>query len=488
MDRGLSRLGRRVSDHSAGASPTQTVQEDAPADLWMTLQQGIGNQAVGRLLNEGMFAPRPGGEGARSGFSLSAIMGFASPLAAPIQRLAVPDGGSVPAAPEADETPDQPSQPVGPATEEKGEPAEEAPAPSEPDANYQPPAGGGGGGGGDGGDGGTGDAGAPADTGAGGAEAGAAGASGGAGGGGAGGTGDAGDGGGDAGGGQQGQAGAAGDSDEEHSSNVISVPETFQPGDGGSEPVLPPALDGRDMEAVAGDMTSGFHAPGRRGSIFFHSVTPKEFEDKHPHAFVPGGRKGTTAWAGGGGAGPKGNQKSGSIQRQVAPVYQGSGNGLFSNADAWVQGGTGEVDVVRDYVSSDAGDQGNGWYVTEAAASALQAHEEKHVSTAKADYDRFIQPLLDRVAKSAATGKGAAYTKSGAIEKLQNQIGWDKALSQFQKEDEQDNGQGGTVDQYDYSLGGYPEKFKDKKVRGKQYSFLLKSPMEDFPPENAPMP
>jgi hypothetical protein len=248
-------------------------------------------------------------------------------------------------------------------------------------------------------------------------------------------------------------------------------------GDGltASDPLVPM---GGGPAPVAGPGPHGFLDGGRRATIPFGDAAQPEdpAEAWHPHAFTGGGRTGTATWAGGGGAGkgPKGNQGSGSIQSEVAPTYDSRWNGPFSNADVWVTSGTGTADVHRDYVSSTAGDQGNGWWISAAAASALEAHERRHVTAARQVYEATVQPMLDRIAGSAATGKGKTYWASDGITVLSRFIGWEPALKEFKEQDAQWNAPNGQIDQEDYGSAGYPHNMKGPRtIGGKAYDNYL---------------
>jgi hypothetical protein len=262
---------------------------------------------------------------------------------------------------------------------------------------------------------------------------------------------------------------------EEEAEGPIELDELVPSGGGG----YPVGVEGAAEPA-------GFHDDGRRGHVPFGDASAADEEADGsgvPHAFVAGGRSGSRAWAGGGGAGPKGNQETGSIQKQVVPTYDGEWGGVFSNANAWVTEGTGIADVTRDYVTSDAGDQGNGWYVTDKAADALDKHEQRHVNASKETYEAKIQPALDRVAKSADLGRDKTYWQRDAKTLLARQIGWERAMKDFVDQDQQYNANGGVVDTEDQGSPWYPAKYKDKKVNGKEYTGLLKLPGEPFPEE-----
>ncbi len=258
-----------------------------------------------------------------------------------------------------------------------------------------------------------------------------------------------------------------------------SEAEPMVPAGGGPAPVAGEARPAggagpaADPGAAGGD---GFVEGGRRGSVPFHDAVLDHFDpdrDTEPHAFTGDGRTGTNPWAGGGGAGPKGNQPSGSVTNQVPPTYDSRGVGLFSKSEAWVKEGTGVADVTRSFASTDAGDQGNSWYVTEQAAAALTAHEQRHVSASKNDYDSKIQPALDRVARSATIGKGVFYKQSDARAWVQKQVGWAGAIKEFEEADQGDNAPGGVVDTMDYGGPSYPRQIGAGSVAGKDYQNRL---------------
>jgi len=242
-------------------------------------------------------------------------------------------------------------------------------------------------------------------------------------------------------------------------------------GEGGGPPVISPAAT-----ATSGaSMGSGFVAGGRIGTVPVHSVFQCNFNERpggYPHAWVGGGKTGPTPWAGGGGAGPKGNQESGSIQNMVVPDYSSHGN-LWNNADAYVEPGTGITDVKRDYITSNAGDQGNGWYVTPAAAARLEVHEQTHVSTAMSNYNAYLDPMQKRVADSEALGKGKTFYRSDAKTLLRRMIGWKDAIDAFQEHDKADNGKNGNVDDNDMHNSGWPRNIGPGDLNGVHYENRL---------------
>jgi hypothetical protein len=244
-----------------------------------------------------------------------------------------------------------------------------------------------------------------------------------------------------------------------------SEKESIVPAEGSENPVSEDAHRG-----------VGFVDRGRGGDIRFTDAMLAHFElgSGAPRAFVGGGKTGTKQWAGGGGAGPKGNQKAGSVQNQVPPEYESRMNGPLTNADAWVKEGSGVIDVTRDYVSSTAGDQGNGWWVSDLAAAALERHEQRHVKESKDSYSSKIQPVVDRIKDSATIGKNKTYWQSDARAYLKRMIGWESGIKEFVEADESYNAPGGVVDIQDQgSSAVFPRQRGAGKVKGKEYTNRL---------------
>ncbi|HEX5015264.1 MAG TPA: hypothetical protein VFV72_14020 [Candidatus Limnocylindrales bacterium] len=245
-----------------------------------------------------------------------------------------------------------------------------------------------------------------------------------------------------------------------------SEKDVFIPMGGGPNPVA---------SSPAGNL-GGFHDDGAVGTV---PVGPSgKLEDPadamNPHAFIRGGQTGTVAWAGGGGEGlgPKGNQGSGSLQSEIEPEYDYNWGGPFSKASSFVKHSTGVVDVHRSYVSSKPGDQGNGWWVSEAAANALTAHERKHVERAKDLYDRIIGPMEAKIADSATYGRERAYLGSTAKNELRLHIDWPRTVKKFKDEDMLENAPNNRVDNEDVGSPHYPEPRNDPRViEGKRYEF-----------------
>jgi hypothetical protein len=246
-----------------------------------------------------------------------------------------------------------------------------------------------------------------------------------------------------------------------------SETDVFVPMGGGPNPIA-------KSDAIPAARPGGFHDDGNVGTV----PVGRRAEDEdpadamNPHAFIRGGRTGTIAWAGGGGEGlgPKGDQGSGSLQTEIAPEYDYHWGGPFTNASSFVEPSTGVVDVHRSYKSSKPGDQGNGWWVSEAAANALTAHEQKHVARSSDLYDRIIEPMTVKIRDSATWGKERAYLGSDAKAALKVRIDWANTVKKFKDEDMAENAPNNRVDNEDVGAPHYPEPRKDPRViEGKLY-------------------
>jgi hypothetical protein len=268
---------------------------------------------------------------------------------------------------------------------------------------------------------------------------------------------------------------------------VMTVKEDFEPAEFNDAPDegIKLAVVGSGETATAGGKKSAappaaFVDAGRVGTaeVGDHALPA---DDRRPRAFTASGRTGTVVWAGGGGAGPHGNEAAGSIQTEVAPDYQSRSNGMKVNSDAWIRAGTGSVDVVRSFVGASSGDQGNGWYLTVGAANRFDQHEQLHVTSSQGHYTTNIVPLLARVANSAVTGKGIAFTRLGAIMDLKSQVKWADSLKAFQRDDRTDNKPMGTVDTNDLASGTYPIDAGPGTVAGKAYQHRARLPSEANP-------
>jgi hypothetical protein len=238
-----------------------------------------------------------------------------------------------------------------------------------------------------------------------------------------------------------------------------------------------------EMQAVPDEhmhlATVGFTDGGQTGTVA-HGGEDGHDHSAQPHAFTDGGQTGTVVWGGGGGAGARGNEAAGSIQSQVAPEYQAKANPDSKDADAWVKPGTGKVGVTRSWVGIASGDQGNGWFVTPAAATRINAHELLHVASSKGHYNTNLKPLEDRVADKTL-GMGVAATPELAIAHLKTVIKWPESITAFQTNDKADNKPMGPVDTNDLASGTYPVDSGPGTVGGKNYQHRARTPSEPDP-------
>jgi hypothetical protein len=298
--------------------------------------------------------------------------------------------------------------------------------------------------------------------------------------------------------GDSGGAEGAQESDSDSTGEVMTVQEDYVGDETGGKPDLGlhvAVVEGGGNPAeeagppVGAPPTMRFIDAGRVGSAPV-SISSHLPDDGQPHAFVDGGMTGTVIWAGGGGAGPRGEQGTGTIQTTVNPTYQSRSNGLFSDSEAWVLGGTGDLTVKRSWLGANGGDQGNGHYVTPAAAARFNAHEVLHVNSTKSIYDAHIKPMLERVVAHRDDNPGHstvhAFLQSSAIEALRSTIGWADAVSAFQTDDTAANAPMNTVDTNDLASGTYPVDRGPGKVEGKQFQHRVTLPSEPAPKETAP--
>lgn len=257
----------------------------------------------------------------------------------------------------------------------------------------------------------------------------------------------------------------------------LVVVEDYQP-----EPGLAMTEDGVgvqvvvDEPAVASAPRSGFVDLGQAESGTGHGGHAHGEGECLPRAMVGVGRTGNVVWAGGGGAGPHGNEGVGSIQVSIPPVYQSTSNGWLSDSEAWVLPGTGLTIVLRSFVGSNAGDQGNGWWVTPAAAAKLDQHEQTHVEMTKLAYDLTLGPMESRL-----TERRSAYTQTDAISALKQHVDWEDTVKRFQTADDLWNFPMKVVDTVDLASGTYVVDTGAGTVAGTAFTHRLRVPSEPAP-------
>ena len=271
----------------------------------------------------------------------------------------------------------------------------------------------------------------------------------------------------------------------------LPVPEQVPEEDGGATPAVPAA-----PAAGLSSVGPGFVNGGRTGTVPW-GEDPGEEAEGRPQAFTAGGRTGSTPFAGGGDVakGAHVNQLTGTIQAQVPIAYE-SKVLREGGAEAWVGDGTGTMSVVRSYMGTNAGDQGNGYYVTPAAAARLDVHEQAHINAAEVIYNEDLKPMLDDILAHTKTGSGAANAfrirSDGAapvfaIEALETSLGmpgrWLTAISKFQADDYLANRAFGLTDTVDSHIG-YPVDVLAGVVGGTHYQHRIKLPTEPDPADH----
>jgi hypothetical protein len=272
---------------------------------------------------------------------------------------------------------------------------------------------------------------------------------------------------------------------ETQEEQLLVIPEEFTPieytvlPDESSQELASVSSEGPREEPTTEEMPAvaapplGFHDVGRTGTARLGDEPVLDVS--YPRAFTDGGMTGTVVWAGGGGAGPHGNQAAGSVQAQVAPVYQATPVAAGTST-ASVQAGTGRLDVTRSWVGANGGDQGNGYYVTAGAAARFNTHERLHVTSTRGHYDTNIVPLLAR-----ATTTQSAATQAAAIAALTAHVNWPASVTAFQNADIASNTPMGTVDVADKGSGTYPVDAGPGTVGGTPFTHRVRLPSEPNP-------
>jgi hypothetical protein len=202
-----------------------------------------------------------------------------------------------------------------------------------------------------------------------------------------------------------------------------------------------------------------------------------------PHAFVNAGPTGSVIWAGGGGAGAHGNEGVGSIQARVRPLYSAGKNPYGAGCNAWVRDGTGSVSVTRSWVGVNAGDQGNGHFLTAGAADRINAHEVKHVQSSLDLYTEHLGALEGRISdyRRGGLGENLGTNPNRAAAELRKLIKWRDAIAAFQDTDRAANRKDGAVDSADLTSGTYPCDDGAGTVGGKAFQHRVRLPGEAPP-------
>ena len=252
--------------------------------------------------------------------------------------------------------------------------------------------------------------------------------------------------------------------------------EEFIPDPGGGSP----DTGGTMVETAPSERTTGgFVDMGMVGTVALGGPE----DPRHalcPHAFVDGGRTGTVPWAGGGGAGARGNENAGGLQTQVPPTFTSSPGptaGRFSSA---ITAATGRLSVTRSWLGVVSGAQGNGRWVSVAAAALINTHETHHVASTRGLYGTHLTPVETRIGQPAL-GRDAGATGADAIAAHRTAIGWQPGINAFQAADIAANGSGGTVDTADVAAG-WVTNIGAGTVSGVNYTHRTVTTTEAAPP------
>ena len=208
-------------------------------------------------------------------------------------------------------------------------------------------------------------------------------------------------------------------------------------------------------------------------------------EDLRPRVFIGGGRTGKAAWGGGAGAGPHGNQDSGSAEL-VSPEFETSWGGAFANADAWVKDGDryGHREPRLRHQQTPATRATAGTSPTRPPRPSRSARAAARQPNPGDLYADKIQPMLDRILMSYAVREGEGL-QVGGCGTTRPAAMWTGLLPsrRFDEDDKAWNGKGGQVDQEDQFSPNFPRQIGPGKVNGKEFTNRLKMPSEEAPPE-----
>jgi hypothetical protein len=143
--------------------------------------------------------------------------------------------------------------------------------------------------------------------------------------------------------------------------------------------------------------------------------------------------------------------------------------------------------VTRSWVGINSGDQGNGHYVTAAAAARINAHEVQHVNSTSGSYGTHLTPLEIRIFKYGlapwvgGSGRNIGTSIADAQTKVKAAVGWQAAITAFQNADIAANQPGGTVDTADLGSGTYPVDAGPGTVGGVAFNHRVRTPGEPDP-------
>ena len=200
--------------------------------------------------------------------------------------------------------------------------------------------------------------------------------------------------------------------------------------------------------------------------------------DLHACAMTDLDRTGEDLWHHCGGSGGKGVENLGDATL-VAPSYKtGPSTRAGGKPKAWIEDGTGTVDVTRSFWGVPRGAQGafvqpppGTVWMTSAAKARVDKHERTHAASQRAIHDRHVAPLEQRIAKR----RGPDHPKRGDTEKdalaaLQAEIKWDDSIKAFADEEKAENSPLGPVDQRDMATADFYDSYGKRKIHGVVYT------------------
>jgi hypothetical protein len=283
--------------------------------------------------------------------------------------------------------------------------------------------------------------------------------------------------------------------DAEETSGGSTMEQTGpNPDDAGSQRFVLTEEVVADPEVGAPDMApqpaqpapAGFFDGGMVGVTPFGERTGQE-DVNVPHVFTDGGQTGTIAWAGGAGAGAHGNQGVGSLQTQVVPLFTGSPGPTAGRFSSRITPATGLVAVTRSFLGAFAGDQGNGFWLSNGAAARINQHERNHVASSRGIYSANLTPLENRIA-NAALGTDVGATAAEAVTAHRSAINWVPSINTFITADTAANiAPNGVIDTADVAAG-WLQNLGPGNVLGVVFNQRVVRAGEAAPPTAAPTP
>jgi hypothetical protein len=138
------------------------------------------------------------------------------------------------------------------------------------------------------------------------------------------------------------------------------------------------------------------------------------------------------------------------------------------------------LSVTRSWLGVVSGAQGNGRWVSVAAAALINTHETHHVASTRGLYGTHLTPVETRIGQPAL-GRDAGATGADAIAAHRTAIGWQPGITAFQAADTTANAPGGTIDTADVAAG-WVTNIGAGTVSGVNYTHRTVTTTEAAPP------